>query len=519
MGKVIFRGQKGFTLVELLAVMAILGILAALVAGSIVGLGTRGQSTRLDGDRDSIRKAATRFATEAFPEVFPVISLDDTDSFLKPDTDLGVRIIDFKALLPQDTTKKFVPDYLNELPDSSALVSWRIDTNSGAVFFGNSGSLLIKPSNNRLDIETDSREPEEASNHTLELNMTKGEAALEILNVQVPAGYSIAGRFDTTGTLLGVLSVTLATDNEVDPGNTIRFGGVLVSTDTANEFDLVVDYNDSISKSGKGTAGELATTLEFKPTDEAVRVHTVTLTPPAGDSGGELTLEMDRGSDDPQNTATEFWELTIFGEAELDVSGVFDTTDGIDELARTLDVDEGFSVNEDDSTSSTADAITAERLITNPSTSAVYRWLADEHTTISPVVGDTKFFSDVPGSQGVLIKTGLASATATPEPTAVPNSAPVATAGSETVTAGSTTTITLTGTDADDDTLSFIISALSSGALVDGSTTITSGDLPFFLAGATVDYTAGSTGSDVFSFRVSDGQEFSSAADIDITIN
>jgi len=105
MGKVIFRGQKGFTLVDLLAVMAILGILAALVAGSIVGLGTRGQSTRLDGDRDSIRKAATRFATEAFPEVFPVISLDDTDSFLKPDTDLGVRIIDFKALLPQDPTR------------------------------------------------------------------------------------------------------------------------------------------------------------------------------------------------------------------------------------------------------------------------------------------------------------------------------------------------------------------------------------------------------------------------------
>ena len=43
MGKVIFRGQKGFTLVDLLAVMAILGILAALVAGSIVGLGIRGQ--------------------------------------------------------------------------------------------------------------------------------------------------------------------------------------------------------------------------------------------------------------------------------------------------------------------------------------------------------------------------------------------------------------------------------------------------------------------------------------------
>jgi len=113
MGQVLFRGQKVFTLVELLAVMAILDILAALVAGSIVGLGTRGQATRLDGDRDSIRKSATRFATEAFPETFPVVSLDDTVSFLQADTELGVRLIDFKARLPQDSTQKFVPDFLN----------------------------------------------------------------------------------------------------------------------------------------------------------------------------------------------------------------------------------------------------------------------------------------------------------------------------------------------------------------------------------------------------------------------
>lgn len=35
------RTQAGFTLVELLAVMAILGILAGLVAGTLVGLGFR----------------------------------------------------------------------------------------------------------------------------------------------------------------------------------------------------------------------------------------------------------------------------------------------------------------------------------------------------------------------------------------------------------------------------------------------------------------------------------------------
>ena len=37
------RSQKGFTLVELLAVMAILGILAGLVAGTVAGLGSRSQ--------------------------------------------------------------------------------------------------------------------------------------------------------------------------------------------------------------------------------------------------------------------------------------------------------------------------------------------------------------------------------------------------------------------------------------------------------------------------------------------
>ena len=49
--------------------------------------------------------------------------------------------------------------------------------------------------------------------------------------------------------------------------------------------------------------------------------------------------------------------------------------------------------------------ISPETIIAEPDTNAVYRWSAEEHTTISPVVGTTNFFSDVPGSQGVLIKT------------------------------------------------------------------------------------------------------------------
>ena len=42
-------------------------------------------------------------------------------------------------------------------------------------------------------------------------------------------------------------------------------------------------------------------------------------------------------------------------------------------------------------------------MIVNPSTGAVYRWSVEEHTTISPTVGTTDFFGNMPGTQGVLI--------------------------------------------------------------------------------------------------------------------
>ena len=71
MHKVFSQAQKGFTLIELLAVMAIIGILAALVAGAIVGLGSQGQSARLDGDADSMNKAANRFFLESFARGIP----------------------------------------------------------------------------------------------------------------------------------------------------------------------------------------------------------------------------------------------------------------------------------------------------------------------------------------------------------------------------------------------------------------------------------------------------------------
>ena len=401
------RAQSGFTLVELLAVMAILGILAGLVAGTVVGLGSRRQSTRLDGDRDGIRKAANAFFLDSFPEAYPVEDVTSDQSSLAVD---GIKEIDFKNGLPQDPNKTFVPDFLTELPDSSALVSWRLDENSGNVFFAQDGSPLIKPSNNRLDIAKASEIAD--SNYEFELTMGKDEAAPKILEIEVPNGYTIGGGRAATNTLVGVLQVTLDTDNSVDPGQKVVFGGVVLTTAESNEWVLVVDYNDYITGSSTTGPSYGCSGAALRPTADATRYHTISVVPPTSDSSGSLTIEMSRtkadGTDDQDaNEATETWLLTLFSEADTVlttgqlplISGTFASeASGLQDTDRSLDTTSGFVVT-------ATSTISPETIIAEPDTNAVYCWSAEEHTTISPVVGTTNFFSDVPGSQGVLIKT------------------------------------------------------------------------------------------------------------------
>ena len=190
----IHRDERGLTLTELLAVMAILGVLASLVFGAVAALGGKSQTARLEGDRETIGKAANQFFTEAFPETFPVVDLDDTDADIVVTPDLDVRLVDFKAKLPQDPNTDFVPDFLTDIPDSTALVSWRIDTDSGNAFFAADGSPLIRPSTNTLDIDAVTNTPGVVSDHEFVLTMAKNEAALETLEIRVPASYSVGGQ-------------------------------------------------------------------------------------------------------------------------------------------------------------------------------------------------------------------------------------------------------------------------------------------------------------------------------------
>jgi len=181
---------------------------------------------------------------------------------------------------------------------------------------------------------------------------------------------------------------------------------------------LVVDYNDYVSTSG-GTGAEV------KPAGEAVRVHEISIATPSSDSGGKLTLEMSRGSDPPQNQATETWELTIFGQALQNVSTVNTipteptaASGGLQASARTLDTTDGYRVNLPSKAGGTGILLVPTlRIITNPSTGGVKRWNAKENTSIDVVVGDTAFFHNVPGSQGVLIKGEFTPSQPPPVPT------------------------------------------------------------------------------------------------------
>jgi prepilin-type N-terminal cleavage/methylation domain-containing protein len=380
MFKPLLKGQRGFTLIELLAVIAILTVLSTMVALAITGVSASGQSARLRGDADTLGKAADRFFNDAFPQRYPVASCcaatDQTPQDILTAGDLGVRLINFEAVLPGDPTKTFVPSFLKEVPDTAALVSWRIDTRNGQVFFAQDGAQLILPSNNRLNISattitTSTSEAIQPSDYTYNLRMKKSEAALEILEVQIPAGYSIGGQSVAVGTLMGTLSAKLLTDNPWSPGQVLTYTGDLKATGRSNEWMLSVDYPNVVNTTTAQVSGRADRDLVGATETR----HQVTLVTPSLEAAGSMKILLNTNGDTAHNQATEEWTLTIYGRAGNTSSGA--------------------------------------AVITNPTNKGVYRWLAKEQTTID-VAGA---FNDVTGNQAVVIK---AAVTPTPPPTPTP---------------------------------------------------------------------------------------------------
>ena len=102
------------------------------------------------------------------------------------------------------------------------------------------------------------------------------------------------------------------------------------------------------------------------------------------------------------------------------------------------------------------------------------------------------------------------------------NDVPVATAQTDVAATEQTAvTLTLAGTDLDNDTLSYVIQTLpANGTLSDNGTVITADDLPKTTTSADVVYvsTSDTATSDSFTFKVNDGTVDSEAATVSLAI-
>ncbi len=383
------RIQRGFTLVELLAVMAIIGILAGVVAGSVSGLGASGQKAQIVSDTNVMSTSADRFFNESFPQSYPVSDadtngdgvLDEDDSPPLPAGDVNVRLIDFDARLPQDPTKTFTPDFLKDIPNSAALVSYRVDTTTGNVFAAADGSALIPPADSRLDVTLANKITGvvasegvsaviETTDVTFNLIMRTNRAAVQTLKIQIPAGFIIGGQSLSTDTPVGTLDIFFGVDNPWKPGHVLKLTTSLVATGRANEWEVEPNYATAASEATgvvvtevKGAITKAADGTITRATGPTL-THTVTVSAATTESPGTFTIEMDRslGAQLDHNESKETWVLKLFSHPNQDTS--------------------------------------QDPLVTNPVLAAVYRWVTQEQSTIQ--VQD--FFDQVAGKQAVLLK-------------------------------------------------------------------------------------------------------------------
>ena len=147
----LLKRQRGFTLIELMSVMAILSVLSAVTFPAISGSVTAGRATTQSVDIATVQRSADLFKSQAvtrYPSAASPAGVDDSwqAGGLPPSAPAGgdgtapdspivftqdaIAAVDFDASVTlAEAHKRFSRDYLRSLPDHSQSV---VDVAAGA---------------------------------------------------------------------------------------------------------------------------------------------------------------------------------------------------------------------------------------------------------------------------------------------------------------------------------------------------------------------------------------------------
>ena len=132
---------RGFTLIELMVVMAIMSILVGVVLPGVTGVGMTGKLTGRDAEIKEIQQAVQRLNTDTALWPTSSGSLPSAALVTTAATTSMLSVIDFDTA-PAGTTKVLYPDYMMKVPEHATDV---VATNGSGVRTVNTAATAADP--------------------------------------------------------------------------------------------------------------------------------------------------------------------------------------------------------------------------------------------------------------------------------------------------------------------------------------------------------------------------------------